>query len=105
LRDFIYVKDAVEMTIFFLEKTELNGIFNVGTGIARSWNDLANAVFSALGMQPEIEYIDMPEEIKNKYQYFTKAEMTKLKSAGYNNPTFSLEDAVRDYILNYLEKC
>lgn len=105
LRDFIYVKDAVEMTIFFLEKTELNGIFNVGTGIARSWNDLANAVFSALRMQPEIEYIDMPEEIKNKYQYFTKAEMTKLKSAGYNNPTFSLEDAVRDYILNYLEKC
>lgn len=104
LRDFIYVKDAVEMTLFFLEKPEINGIFNVGTGIPRSWNDLAHAVFSALGMKPVIEYIDMPEELKGKYQYFTKAEMDKIKKAGYTKPCMSLEDAVKDYVLNYLEK-
>lgn len=103
LRDFIYIKDAVDMTIFFLEKPELNGIFNVGTGTARSWNDLANAVFSALAMKPVIEYIDMEEEIKNKYQYFTKAEMDKMKKAGYMKPCMSLEEAVKDYIINYLE--
>lgn len=104
LRDFIYVKDAVEMTLFFFEKPEINGIFNAGTGIPRSWNDLAKAVFSALGLKPKIEYIDMPEEIKGKYQYFTKADITKLKKAGYNKPTLSLEDGIKDYVVNYLEK-
>lgn len=104
LRDFIYVKDAVEMTLFFIEKPEINGIFNAGTGIPRSWNDLARAVFSALGLEPKIEYIEMPEELKGKYQYFTKADMTKLKKAGYNKPTLSLEEAIKDYVLNYLEK-
>ena len=104
LRDFIYVRDAVEMTLFFLENQDLNGIFNVGTGIPRSWNDLAKAVFSALGANPNIEYIDMPEEIKGKYQYFTKAEMEKIRKSGYTKPTLSLEEAVKDYILNYLEK-
>lgn len=104
LRDFIYVKDAVEMTLYFLEKPEINGIFNAGTGIPRSWNDLAKAVFSALGLKPQIEYIDMPEEIKGKYQYFTKADITKLKKAGYNKPTLSLEDGIKDYVVNYLEK-
>lgn len=104
LRDFIYVKDAVDMTLFFLEKPELNGIFNIGTGQPRSWNDLARAVFSSLKMQLNIEYVDMPEEIKNKYQYFTKAEMKKLKDAGYKKPVTSLEEAVKDYIMNYLEK-
>lgn len=104
LRDFIYVKDAVDMTLFFLEKPELNGIFNIGTGQPRSWNDLARAVFSSLKMQLNIEYVDMPEEIKNKYQYFTKAEMKKLKEAGYKKPVTSLEEAVKDYIMNYLEK-
>jgi ADP-L-glycero-D-manno-heptose 6-epimerase len=77
LRDFIYIKDAVEITLFFLEHPKLNGIFNVGTGIPRSWNDLAKAVFSALGTNPKIEYVDMPNEIRDKYQYFTKAEMEK----------------------------
>ncbi|MGB9710774.1 MAG: ADP-glyceromanno-heptose 6-epimerase [Thermodesulfovibrio sp.] len=105
LRDFIYVKDAVEMTIFFLEKPEINGIFNAGTGIPRSWNDLAKAVFSALGLEPQIEYIDMPEEIKGKYQYFTKADMGKLKKAGYNKSAVSLEEGIKDYVVNYLEKC
>jgi len=104
LRDFIYVKDAVEMTLFFLENKDLNGIFNVGTGIPRSWNDLAKAVFSALGANPNIEYVDMPEEIRGKYQYFTKAEMEKIRKAGYTKPTLSLEEAVKDYVLNYLEK-
>lgn len=104
LRDFIYVKDAVEMTLFFLENPKLNGIFNVGTGIPRSWNDLAKAVFSALGANPNIEYVDMPEEIRGKYQYFTKAEMEKIRKSGYTKPTLSLEEAVKDYILNYLEK-
>jgi len=104
LRDFIYVKDAVDMTLFFLEKPELNGIFNIGTGQPRSWNDLARAVFSSLKMELNIEYIDMPEEIKDKYQYFTKAEMKKIKDAGYEKPLTSLEEAVKDYILNYLEK-
>lgn len=103
LRDFIYIKDAVDMTLFFLEKPEINGIFNVGTGIPRSWNDLAHAVFSALRLKPKIEYIEMPEEIRGKYQYYTKAEMGKIKSAGYILSTMSLEDAVRDYVVNYLE--
>ncbi len=102
LRDFIYVKDAVEMTIFFLEKPHINGIFNAGTGIPRSWNDLANAVFSTLNMKPNIEYIDMPEELRGKYQYFTKADMDKIRKAGYTAPTMSLEESVRDYVLNYL---
>ncbi len=104
LRDFIYVKDAVEMTLFFLENPKLNGIFNVGTGIPRSWNDLAKAVFSALRTNPNIEYVDMPEEIRGKYQYFTKAEMEKIRKSGYTKPILSLEEAVKDYILNYLEK-
>lgn len=104
LRDFIYVKDAVNMTLFFLEHTDKNGIFNVGTGIPRSWNDLAKAVFSALGLAPNIEYIEMPEILRGKYQYFTKADMDKIQKAGYKLKTLTLEDAVRDYVLNYLEK-
>lgn len=104
LRDFIYVKDAVEMTVFFLERQDLNGIYNVGTGIPRSWNDLAKAVFSALALEPKIEYIDMPEELRGKYQYFTKAEMDKLRRAGFTKPVMSLEEAVKDYVLKYLER-
>lgn len=104
LRDFIYIKDAVDITLFFLENPHINGIFNVGTGIPRSWNDLANAVFSALGQKPNVEYIDMPEELKGKYQYYTKAEMDKIKFAGYNLKTTPLEEAIKDYVINYLEK-
>lgn len=103
LRDFIYIKDAVDMTIFFMEKPKINGIFNVGTGIPRSWNDLAQAVFSSLGLKPKIEYIEMPEELRGKYQYYTKAEMEKLFLAGYNQSIMTLEDAVKDYVVNYLE--
>lgn len=97
-RDFIYVKDAVEMTLYFWEHPEINGIFNIGTGKPRTWNDLANAVFSALGREPVIEYIEMPEDIRNRYQYFTKADIAKLYKSGYKKETAPLEDAVRDYI-------
>lgn len=104
LRDFIYVKDAVDMTLFFLENPHINGIFNIGTGQPRSWNDLANAVFRALKLKPQIEYIDMPEDLRGKYQYYTRADMNKLRQHGYSKPTTSLEEAVEEYVLNYLEK-
>ena len=104
LRDFIYVKDAVDMTLFFLDNPEASGLYNVGTGKARSWNDLANAAFAAMGKEPNIEYIEMPEILKDKYQYFTQADTAKIKTAGYDKETTSLEDAVKDYIQNYLAK-
>ena len=100
-RDFLYVKDAVGMTLH-LAKILANGIFNIGSGQARSWNDLARAVFSALGREPHIEYIDMPEAIRDKYQYFTEANIGKLRATGYELPITSLENAVRDYVVNYL---
>ena len=101
-RDFLYVKDAVAMTLHLAANPAANGIFNIGSGEARTWNDLARAVFSALGREPRIEYIDMPESIREKYQYFTQAAISKLRSAGYHQPITSLEDAVRDYVVNYL---
>ena len=102
LRDFIYIKDAVEMTLFFLEKVKVNGLFNVGTGRSRTWNDLVNAIFNALNKPTNIEYIDLPEHLKNKYQYFTEANMNKIKKAGYNLRISSLEDGVADYVKIYL---
>jgi ADP-L-glycero-D-manno-heptose 6-epimerase len=104
LRDFIYVKDAVDMTLFFLDNPKKAGLFNIGTGKARTWNDLVKAVFAAIGKEPKIEYIEMPEAIRNQYQYFTQAEMAKLRKAGYNKQTTPLEDAVQDYVQNYLQK-
>jgi ADP-L-glycero-D-manno-heptose 6-epimerase len=101
-RDFLYVKDAVAMTLHLAANPEANGIFNIGSGQARTWNDLARAVFAALGREPRIEYIDMPESIRDKYQYFTQADVRKLLSTGYGSPITPLEDAVRDYVLNYL---
>jgi len=101
-RDFLYVKDAVEMTLFFLDRPGVNGIFNIGAGRARSWNDLAKAVFSAMGKQPKIEYIEMPEAIRDKYQYYTEANITKLRNAGYKKQITPLEAAVKDYVQNYL---
>lgn len=102
VRDFVYVKDAVDMTLFFLEHPEANGIFNIGTGQARSWNDLARALFSALNRPVAITYIDMPEHIRPRYQYYTCAETTKLRAAGYTGTATSLEEAVREYIQVYL---
>lgn len=96
-RDFIYVKDAVEVMYYFYNNPQKSGIYNLGTGIARSWNDLANAMFSALGIKPVIEYIEMPEEIKGQYQYFTQAKMEKLKASGCAHNFVSLEEAVKDY--------
>ena len=96
-RDFVYVKDVVEVILYFMENKKVNGIYNVGTGQARSWNDLANALFAAVGKEPVINYIEMPEILKDKYQYFTEADMSKLFDSGYSKPFTSLEDAVKDY--------
>jgi ADP-L-glycero-D-manno-heptose 6-epimerase len=104
LRDFIYVRDAVAMTLFFLERPDTAGIYNVGTGKARSWNDLAGAVFRAMDKPVNIEYIDMPEILRDKYQYFTQADISKLREAGYEEPAIPLEESVNDYVRNYLRK-
>jgi ADP-L-glycero-D-manno-heptose 6-epimerase len=103
-RDFIYVKDAVDMTLFFYDNPQLSGLFNIGSGKARTWNDLVKAVFAAMGKEPNIEYIEMPDSIRNQYQYFTEADITNLRKAGYNKETTPLEDAIKDYVRNYLQK-
>lgn len=100
-RDFVYVKDAVDMSIHFLEN-HVGGLFNVGSGKASTWNELANATFSALGREPNIQYIDMPAELQGKYQYHTEADITRLRKAGYSKPITPLADAVADYVQNYL---
>jgi ADP-L-glycero-D-manno-heptose 6-epimerase len=96
-RDFIYVKDAVEVMYFFYKNPQIRGIYNLGTGIARSWNDLAKAMFSALKMKTKIKYIEMPPEIKDKYQYFTQANILKLRSCGCQYRFGTLEETVKDY--------
>jgi len=101
-RDFVYVKDAVDMTLWFDEHREVNGIFNVGTGEANDWNRLMMAIFTATDKIPVIEYVPMPEHLKGKYQYHTEAAMGKLRAAGYRRPVTVLEDAVADYVCNYL---
>jgi ADP-L-glycero-D-manno-heptose 6-epimerase len=102
-RDFIYVKDCVDVIAWLLANPSVVGLFNVGTGRDRTWNDLASALFQAMGKPVRIEYIDMPETLKNKYQYFTKASMDKLPAAGYPTPFTGLEDAVHDYVTHYLQ--
>ena len=101
-RDFIYVKDAVEMTLFFLEHPEINGIFNIGTGKARTWNAVANALFQSLDKTPDIEYIPMPETLRGKYQYYTCADMNKLREAGCGYDCAPLEESIEDYVRQYL---
>jgi ADP-L-glycero-D-manno-heptose 6-epimerase len=103
-RDFIYVGDAVDVTLHFaLDRREVGGLFNCGTGEARSWNDLAKSVFAALGKKPKIEYIDMPPQLREKYQYFTQADMQKLGKAGnYTRPFTTLEAGVQQYVTQYL---
>lgn len=103
-RDFIYVKDAVAMTLHFLEHRDGGGLFNCGTGQARSWKDLATAVFAAMNVPPRIEFIEMPKILQGKYQYFTQAPMWRMRNAGYSKPLTSLEDAVFDYVTTYLDK-
>jgi len=102
-RDFIYVKDAVEIMYYFFTKPRKTGIFNLGTGHAQSWNDLAKAMFLAAGKKPKIEYIKMPVQIRDKYQYFTQANMANLRSAGCRHGFMTLEEAIKDYA-KYLDK-
>ena len=101
-RDFIYVRDCIDIMLWLYDTPATSGLFNVGSGAARSFTDLANAVFRALGRQPNIEYVDTPIEIRDKYQYFTEARMDRLRAAGYGRPMTSLEEGVRDYIQSFL---
>ena len=102
VRDFVYVKDAVDLTLFCGENPQASGLFNCGTGQARSWNDLAKAVFAAMKVEPRIEYIEMPVTLRSKYQYFTQAEMRKVRAAGYARAFTALEDGIREYVQGYL---
>ncbi len=102
VRDFIYIKDAVAMTLHFLDHPEVNGIYNIGTGQARNWNDLAKAIFAAMDLPPNIEYIDMPETIRDHYQYHTRADTKKLRSIGAPQSSHTLETGIEDYVQNYL---
>jgi ADP-L-glycero-D-manno-heptose 6-epimerase len=103
MRDFLYVKDAVEMTLHFAEKAPAaGGLYNLGSGEANTWLTLTRAIFSALGREPKIEFIDMPEVLRGKYQYFTQANIAKLRSTGYDRAMTPLTEAVRDYVQGYL---
>jgi len=102
LRDFIYVKDVVDVCLFLMNTKKHSGLYNLGTGQARTFLDLARATFSALERTPHISFIDTPADIRDKYQYFTEADMKKLKGIGYERPFTSLEDGVSDYVKNYL---
>ncbi|MBP6428819.1 MAG: ADP-glyceromanno-heptose 6-epimerase [Bacteroidales bacterium] len=102
LRDFIYVKDLISVMAFMFENDLESGIYNLGTGKARSFYDLAQATFKAMGRESDIEFIDIPIDIRDKYQYFTEAKMDKLKNAGYKDKFHTLEEGVQDYVKNYL---
>lgn len=101
-RDFVYVKDAVAMTIHLADTPSANGLFNIGTGIPRTWIDLASSLFAALDRKPRIEFIDMPEHIRHQYQYHTCADVSRLRVTGWTAPATPLEEAVGDYVRNYL---
>jgi ADP-L-glycero-D-manno-heptose 6-epimerase len=103
MRDFVYVKDVVEVCLFLMHHRKNSGIYNLGSGTARSFNDLALATFKAMNIEPAIAYIDTPEDIREKYQYFTEAAMGKLKDIGYSRPFYSLEQGVEDYVKTYLQ--
>lgn len=105
LRDFVYVKDVVDVMLFLKETPVESGLYNVGTGKAQSFLDLANATFSALNLEPNIEFIPTPENIRDKYQYFTEAKMDKLKKQGYNSKFLKLDEGAKDYVQNYLMEC
>lgn len=103
-RDFVYVKDCVEVMLHFLQNPNHNGLFNVGTGQARSFLDLAKATFHAANIKENIEFIDMPEQLRDKYQNFTQADLTKLRAIGYAKAFTTLEDGIADYVQNYMSK-
>jgi ADP-L-glycero-D-manno-heptose 6-epimerase len=104
MRDFVYVMDVVEVCMFLMYHRKNSGIYNLGSGTARPFLDLATNVFSSLGKNADIEFVDTPSDIRDKYQYFTQADMTKLTSIGYAKPFISLEEGIRDYVTNYLAK-
>jgi ADP-L-glycero-D-manno-heptose 6-epimerase len=104
LRDFIYVEDVINVCYWLMQKQPSAGLYNVGTGKARTFNDQVKAIFKSLGIPPQIEYIDTPADIRDKYQYFTEADMSKLKNAGYDQDFYSLEEGVTLYVKNFLEK-
>ncbi|MFN0035651.1 MAG: ADP-glyceromanno-heptose 6-epimerase [Saprospiraceae bacterium] len=103
-RDFVYVKDVVDVLLHFLEHKPANGIYNLGTGKARTFFDLAVGTFGALGLEPNISFIDTPADIRDTYQYFTQAEMGKLRAAGYREPFIGLEEGIEDYVQRYLRE-
>ena len=102
-RDFIYVKDAVAATLFFLDAPGVNGVFNIGTGQAGTWNEIAQAMFAAVGREAKITYIDLPEHLRGHYQYHTEADLTKLEKSGFKQDFMSLDEAIADYVKNYLK--
>ena len=103
-RDFVYVRDVADVIGWLAKNEQVNGIYNLGSGTARTFEDLARAVFAAAGRAPEIEYTPMPPAIRDKYQYFTQAKMERLQAAGYNQPMTTLEDGVSDYVKRYLSQ-
>lgn len=100
-RDFVYVKDVVDMTLHFTEN-KIGGLFNVGSGEMHTWNELAKAIFNALDLSPEIEFVEMPEHLKDRYQYHTQADITRIRETGYDKKMMSLHESVADYVQNYL---
>lgn len=104
MRDFVYVKDVVDVMYYLMHHRKDSGLYNLGTGQARTFLDLVNTTFNAMGKSPDIEFIDTPEDIRDKYQYFTEADMSKLKSIGFTQEFTSLEDGVADYVKNYLSE-
>lgn len=102
MRDFVYVQDVVQMCVWLIQQQPENGLYNIGSGTARTFNDLAKAVFHTLKLPESIIYIDTPEDIRSKYQYFTEADMHKLRNAGYDTPVYSLEDGIAAYLQDYL---
>ena len=101
-RDFVYVKDLSEVMLFLMNHRKDSGLYNVGTGLGRTFLDLTRNTFSSMGVAENIEFIDTPVDIRDKYQYFTEANMQKLHSIGYHKPFYSLEEGVADYVKNYL---
>jgi len=104
MRDFVYVKDVTKMMLQFYHKPRVHGIFNLGSGQANTWLDLVHPIFKALNMKADVEFIEMPEELRGKYQYYTKADMDKFSQLGFAHSQTPLDDAVEDFVLNYLEK-
>ncbi|MBS1782719.1 MAG: ADP-glyceromanno-heptose 6-epimerase [Bacteroidetes bacterium] len=104
MRDFVFVKDVVSMCVWLMQNQPENGLYNVGSGKARSFLDLVHAIFKTLNLEPNIEFVDTPEDIRDKYQYFTEADMHKIRKAGYSEPFTSLEEGVQEYVADYLEK-